>query len=79
MVMRNRILQAVCYHLWGTDFWQTQQDESAWHVLFLAWTAAAVVMFPLLILASMYMSKTVDRKSVVWAYQVENLVSRASR
>ncbi|GKZ88484.1 hypothetical protein CBS147343_4749 [Aspergillus niger] len=79
MVMRNRILQAVCSHLWGTDFWHTQQDESAWHVLFLAWTAAAVVMFPLLILASMYMSKTVDRKSVVWAYQVENLVSRASR
>ncbi|OJI81667.1 hypothetical protein ASPTUDRAFT_44937 [Aspergillus tubingensis CBS 134.48] len=79
MVMRNRILQAVCHYLWGTDFWQTQQDESAWHVIILAWTAAASVLFPPLILASMYMAKIVDRKSVAWSYQVENLVSRASR
>ncbi|KAJ5740740.1 hypothetical protein N7493_000612 [Penicillium malachiteum] len=32
MILRNRILEGVCHRLWGTDFWQTRQDESAWHV-----------------------------------------------
>ncbi|GKZ21735.1 hypothetical protein AbraIFM66951_003805 [Aspergillus brasiliensis] len=77
MVMRNRILEAVCRYLWGMDFWQTQHDASAWHVIFLAWTVAAAVMGPLLLLFSVYMSKIVDRKSVVWSYRLENLVSGA--
>lgn len=79
MVMRNRILEAVCHYLWGADFWQTQHDESAWYVIFLAWTVAAVAIGPSLILASVYMTKIVNRKSVVWSYKVENLVSGAGK
>ncbi|OOF94955.1 hypothetical protein ASPCADRAFT_51018 [Aspergillus carbonarius ITEM 5010] len=74
MVMRNRILEAVCQHLWGMDFGQTRQDESAGHVLFLAWVIAGVIMGPLLIWTSRYMTKLVDRRSVIWSYQIEKIL-----
>ncbi|PYI09791.1 hypothetical protein BO78DRAFT_436671 [Aspergillus sclerotiicarbonarius CBS 121057] len=74
MVLRNRILDAVCRRLWGTDFWQTRQDESAWHVLFLAWAVAGAIMGPLLVLASGYMARSVDRRSVAFSYQVEKIL-----
>ncbi|KAJ5714094.1 uncharacterized protein N7483_011275 [Penicillium malachiteum] len=74
MILRNRILEGVCHSLWGTDFWQTRQDESAWHVLFLAWVAAGFIVGLLLVLASNYMAGYIDRRSVAWSYQVEKVL-----
>ncbi|KAJ5691285.1 hypothetical protein N7488_012020 [Penicillium malachiteum] len=74
VILRNRILEGLSHRLWGTDFWQTRQDESAWHVLFLAWVVVGVIVGPLLVLVSNSMARSLDRRSVTWSYQVEKIL-----
>ncbi|CAI7626537.1 unnamed protein product [Penicillium glandicola] len=74
MILRNRILEGVCHVLGGKDFWQTRHDESAWHILLLAWAFAGFIVGPLLVFASGYMARSIDRRSVLWSYQVEKIL-----
>ncbi|BDD62196.1 hypothetical protein MPDQ_008109 [Monascus purpureus] len=69
--MRNPIQHSVCQALSGKDLYQTRDDPEGSAVYYLSWIVAAAMILPPVILTSMYVTKVVDRQSVVLSYNVE--------
>ncbi|CAJ2499754.1 Uu.00g026070.m01.CDS01 [Anthostomella pinea] len=72
----NRILDWVSWVFLGQGYWAAEKEENnAGHVVFFAWTVATLVIGSFLAVASKYMAKTVDKRSVALAHRVEKLCS----
>ncbi|KAI0021844.1 acyltransferase 3 [Xylariomycetidae sp. FL0641] len=72
----NRILDWVSMLFLGQGYWAAEKEENhAGHVVFFAWTVAVVLIGGFLAVASKYMAKAVDQRSVALAHRVEKICS----
>ncbi|KAH9893105.1 acyltransferase 3 [Xylariomycetidae sp. FL2044] len=72
----NRVLDVVSLIFTGQGFWYAEKPENnAGHVFFLAWVVATLSIGSFLAVASRYMARTVDQRSVTLALRIEKLCS----
>ncbi|KAL2832429.1 acyltransferase 3 [Aspergillus cavernicola] len=74
-IFRGPILETVCWRFWGKGFGATRDDEAGSHVYYLSWMVAAAFIGPLLFISATLMTRTIDRRSIVLAYQLEERLS----
>ncbi|KAB8304613.1 hypothetical protein EYC80_003989 [Monilinia laxa] len=73
--LRDHILDGFCEIFWKKDFDDTRKDDDAFTVIFLAWSCAIIVILPLLIILSHYMTIFVDQRAIAIAHQLEKLAA----